>query len=413
MRVRTLRLLFAASLAVQAALFAAPARADVAVSIGIFHDRLAPYGRWYQDPRFGEVWAPRVQRGWRPYTLGHWVYTSDYGWLWVESEPFGWATYHYGRWFFDPAAGWVWIPGVEWAPAWVSWRASDDYWGWAPLAPRGYEIGAPNWVFVDQRHFLAPRLESVVVVPSRNPAIFQRAAVVGSVSEDRGRWRNPGIDVHRIEGATGRRVEPFQVREARRPATRVDARRREVQVFRPGVQQQAQDQEKNRPAATARTQPERAQRQAAARPEPQRPTPQPVGRQQAGKEPPHAREEVQRQELQRLKKEQPERSQRAQRREPERAAVQPRPQPAPTHPQQQQSQPKRSQKPQQRAARQQPEAHAAGRPPQPQRAERPPSRAEAAGHPPQAAPPQQQHGGGGKHEGAKQAEEPVQAPPHP
>src|SRR2546423_9736807 len=27
------------------------------------------------------------------------------------------------------------VPGDEWAPAWVSWRSSKDYVGWAPLPP--------------------------------------------------------------------------------------------------------------------------------------------------------------------------------------------------------------------------------------------------------------------------------------
>src|SRR5262249_44832394 len=33
--------------------------------------------------------------------------------------------------------GWVWIPGAEWGPAWVSWEQTDQYVGWAPLAPGG------------------------------------------------------------------------------------------------------------------------------------------------------------------------------------------------------------------------------------------------------------------------------------
>jgi len=419
MRARTLRVLFGASLAVHAALFVGRAHADVSVSIGVFHDRLAPYGHWYEDARFGEVWAPRVHRGWRPYTVGHWVYTSDYGWLWVEAEPFGWAAYHYGRWFFDPTAGWIWIPGAVWAPAWVSWRASDDYCGWAPLAPRGYEIGAPDWVFVDQRHFLAPRLQSVVVLPSRNPAIFQRAVVVGSMSEERGRWRNPGVDVRRIEGVTGRRVEPLQVRDAPRArAPHVDPRRREVRVFRPAAEQQARSEESRRQAASAPMQRERAQRQAVARPEqPQRQgRQQPAGRQQASKQPPQPtralesrrdrpQQEARRQELQRLKKEQPHPSERAvERREPQRAAVQPRPQPA------REAAPSHSQQPPQRQPRQQhPPQPGRGAHQQPQARQQP--QAQAAGHPPQPRHGQGQRGG--KREGAKPSDQPAAAPQHP
>ena len=31
--------------------------------------------------------------------------------------------------------GWIWYPGTRWAPAWVDWRCSDRYYGWAPLPP--------------------------------------------------------------------------------------------------------------------------------------------------------------------------------------------------------------------------------------------------------------------------------------
>src|SRR5207245_161040 len=83
-------------------------------------------------PELGDVWQPgqAQSRTWRPYTDGHWVYT-DVGWTWVSEEPFGWATYHYGRWTRLRNIGWVWVPGDEWAPAWVSWRKSSDYVGWA------------------------------------------------------------------------------------------------------------------------------------------------------------------------------------------------------------------------------------------------------------------------------------------
>ena len=88
---------------------------------------------WYHN-RY--VWIPEdVDARWRPYTEGRWVYSRRHGWTWVSSEPFGWATYHYGRWGFSNRIGWFWVPGTRWAPAWVSWRQSDDYLAWAPLPP--------------------------------------------------------------------------------------------------------------------------------------------------------------------------------------------------------------------------------------------------------------------------------------
>src|SRR6266478_5888600 len=109
-----------------------PAHAYTSVNVSLFYNTLSPYGRWIDDEPYGRCWVPaHVSRGWRPYSDGYWVYT-DYGWAWETSEPFGWATYHYGRWVYDPYEGWVWVPGTVWAPAWVAWRADDDWVGWAP-----------------------------------------------------------------------------------------------------------------------------------------------------------------------------------------------------------------------------------------------------------------------------------------
>jgi len=172
-----LRLLFAAL--VWAAFLAAPgvplpaagklgvggsAAAQESIDIDTFYDELAPYGQWVWHPRFGYVWLPEtVSDNWRPYTVGRWTYTDEYGWYWDSYEPFAWAIYHYGRWGYDPDYGWFWVPGDTWAPAWVQWRYSDDYVGWAPIGPGrpGYAYGVPvnydppiaeSWVFVQPRY---------------------------------------------------------------------------------------------------------------------------------------------------------------------------------------------------------------------------------------------------------------------
>jgi hypothetical protein len=134
-------------------------------SYDIFYDRLQSDGQWLNEPTYGPVWQPNVastDQNWRPYTDGRWVYT-DRGWTWTSNEKFGWATYHYGRWASLSERGWVWVPGNTWAPAWVSWRESDDYVGWAPLPPEAdseqdmeieawadnyYNIGPGAYVFL-------------------------------------------------------------------------------------------------------------------------------------------------------------------------------------------------------------------------------------------------------------------------
>lgn len=134
----------------------AAAQDDAYVSYNDFYQDLAPYGQWIEDPQYGYVWSPNVDATFRPYyTNGNWVMTN-YGNTWVSNYPWGWACFHYGRWTYDGYYGWLWIPGSDWGPAWVSWRAGDGNYGWAPLGP-GYDLasaygdyGCPTdwWVFV-------------------------------------------------------------------------------------------------------------------------------------------------------------------------------------------------------------------------------------------------------------------------
>lgn len=147
-------------------------REEGLVNTGVFYNRLAPYGSWvWIQGQY--VWVPsRVDRSWRPYTRGRWVFT-DRGWTWVSNEPFGWATYHYGRWGFSDRVGWFWVPGNRWAPAWVSWRQSDDYLAWAPMPPAhdgginiNVSIGTvPDyyWQVVPSRSFLSNDLQGQIV----------------------------------------------------------------------------------------------------------------------------------------------------------------------------------------------------------------------------------------------------------
>jgi hypothetical protein len=123
----------------------ATAPAQTQVTIQYFQSSLAPYGTWVEVPDYGMVWRPTVvvlNPHWRPYwDRGRWLYT-DHGWYWHSDYSWGWATFHYGRWHHSYRYGWVWVPGHVWAPAWVSWRYSPAYCGWAPLPPTAhYHVG--------------------------------------------------------------------------------------------------------------------------------------------------------------------------------------------------------------------------------------------------------------------------------
>ena len=133
-----------------------------------------------------------VGPAWRPYTVGRWVFTDRYGWMWSSNEPFGWATYHYGRWGFSNRVGWFWVPGNRWAPAWVSWRKSNDYLAWAPLPPaydEGVSIevnarGVPDyyWQVVPNRDFLSDDLPRRIVRDNRFNPILRETQPLGNVT---------------------------------------------------------------------------------------------------------------------------------------------------------------------------------------------------------------------------------------
>ena len=196
-------------------------------SYDTFYTQLDRYGDWRETSDYGYVWQPRQaqSRTWRPYTDGHWVYT-DAGWTWVSEEPFGWATYHYGRWTRLRNIGWVWVPGDEWAPAWVSWRKSNDYVGWAPLPPearfdRGtgihnwsdgyYDVGPDQYCFVETKQFSAPRLENAVIPSERNVTIVNQTTNVTNITYNNTTIVNQGPSYDEIRTQTQQPIERLRL----------------------------------------------------------------------------------------------------------------------------------------------------------------------------------------------------------
>ncbi|MBS1567754.1 MAG: hypothetical protein JST39_25445 [Bacteroidetes bacterium] len=156
-----------------------------------FYDQLAPYGRWIDYPGYGYVFMPNAGPDFKPYASnGHWVYTNQ-GWFWASDYSWGWATFHYGRWFYADGYGWMWIPGHEWAPAWVSWRRSPDYYGWAPLGPNvsisvsiggGYNPPPHYWCFVPHQYITHPQINNYYVNENRNTTIINNTTVINNTT---------------------------------------------------------------------------------------------------------------------------------------------------------------------------------------------------------------------------------------
>jgi len=194
----------------------------------IFYNRLAPEGRWFYDDNYGYVFQPTiaVSEFWRPYSDGHWVWT-DRGWTWVSNESFGWATYHYGRWIRVSGIGWVWTPGNEWAPAWVSWRQTDDdsYCGWAPLPPEAtvsvragisswydnyYDIGPAAFTFVRFSDFWRPSYRGYYLPPEQNLTIINRTKNITYITHNNNVINNYGPQYRRVSQITSAQGHPLQ-----------------------------------------------------------------------------------------------------------------------------------------------------------------------------------------------------------
>jgi hypothetical protein len=229
-------------------------------NISLFYEALTPYGAWTQDADNGWVWEPTDgvrDPNWRPYANnGHWVWT-DYGWYWESDSPYGWATYHYGRWGYNSRHHWSWAPDNVWGPAWVDWRQSEDYYGWAPLPfgsryheGIGFSLDGVNigfdfhtrlnegyYSFVPSRSFLDINL-SLVLEPERRRHDFysNTRGVNNTYAYSNNRIINNGVPLATVERATRHTIDRVSVVDAniavgqpirgeRRNANRIEAYR--------------------------------------------------------------------------------------------------------------------------------------------------------------------------------------------
>jgi uncharacterized protein YraI len=214
-----------------------------------FYDRLAPYGNWvWLQGQY--VWVPsNVGPYWRPYTVGRWVFTDRYGWMWSSREPFGWATYHYGRWGFSNRVGWFWVPGSRWAPAWVSWRQSNDYLAWAPLPPTPDEglgisitVGTiPDyyWQAVPTRAFLSVDLSRDIIRDrDRFRPVLREMQPIGNVTVvNNTTVVNTVVNVNFIEQKTKEKVVVHKVEKTKNEKQAGKVEGAAVEVYQPAADQ--------------------------------------------------------------------------------------------------------------------------------------------------------------------------------
>lgn len=203
---------------------------------GYFYNSLAPYGSWINVSGAGLCWQPTVCRSnhdWQPYCdRGRWIYT-DCGWYWRSDYSWGWAAFHYGRWFNTGSRGWCWRPDHVWGPAWVSWRQSGDYCGWAPLPPsahfvpgsgfqhRGHSVPsnfdfglhARHYTFIPVGRMTDYAPNRYATSSSKSADLFNRSAVVNNVTFEHNRVINHAIDPKQVAAASGIEVRKAEIHE--------------------------------------------------------------------------------------------------------------------------------------------------------------------------------------------------------
>jgi hypothetical protein len=205
------------------------------VNINYFESTLSPYGNWVDVADYGRCWQPTVviiNRNWRPYCdRGRWIYTSS-GWYWQSDYSWGWAPFHYGRWHCDNRIGWVWVPDSTWGPAWVSWRYTDQYCGWAPLPPRTYfdgfgfrfhnrrvgisfDFGLPDrcFSFIPVTRFCDRTPLRFIVSGSHSSTIFRNSTVINNYIRVNNTIVNEGVGRDRIVRATQTPIRTVTLRD--------------------------------------------------------------------------------------------------------------------------------------------------------------------------------------------------------
>lgn len=191
------------------------------------YKQLVGSGRWLQHPKYGSVWKPtEVGYSWQPYYQdGKFSSTKD-GWQWESERSWGDEVFHHGRWTQAGPWGWVWVPDDRYAPSWVTWRANEEYVGWAPLAPgiesndkeKAYILPSNAWVFVTTKEFVKmvnsgtktkyaltrkPVKESSKIISNSTPYV--------GVNSSQGRLVNEGISTDFLEKASGEKLISRQI----------------------------------------------------------------------------------------------------------------------------------------------------------------------------------------------------------
>ncbi len=139
----------------------------------------------------------------------------------------------------------LWVPHYEWGPAWVVWRRSEGYYGWAPMGPGisvevavggGYRVPDERWIFVNDRDISRPDIERHFVDRSTNTTIINNSTVINNTYVDNSRHTTyvAGPKKEEVQKVTGAAIKPVTIRETDRPGQALN--NDQLQIYRPRVQ---------------------------------------------------------------------------------------------------------------------------------------------------------------------------------
>lgn len=161
-------------------------------------DTLSRFGTFVVDQTYGEVWMPTVTpKGWHPYPPCRWIKAKRWGLYYDDRTEWGRIVHHFGRWIHNGERGWMWVPGTTFSPAWVVWRSSPAWTGWAPLPPIGPDdsaaadamAGSDSWLFQESALLLAGCADDKVAAPTQISALLPQTPYITRV----GFWSDAAV----------------------------------------------------------------------------------------------------------------------------------------------------------------------------------------------------------------------------
>ncbi len=132
------------------------------------------------------------------------------------------------------------MPDPVWAPAWVCWRNTGQYAGWAPLPPGvafrpgtgtltfhgrpvvpgfHFGLGADAFAFVNVAHFLDHHLTASVVPHSQNGSLFGKTVVTAGITSGVGGLSNRGLDAAVVAATSLGTVHQIALRDVGAPVS--------------------------------------------------------------------------------------------------------------------------------------------------------------------------------------------------